>query len=417
MQSRLVTLTIPVDLDLTQIVTGFVEKACSAFGLAKRECYALTLAAEEVFAFLSHATLPDNDIQIMCKSGGYYVEMAFQLKSGMLPLEAFNLTRGAVPDDMEGAAQLGLILAARTVDRLYVDRIGEDTFLLRFVMEKRYPSVKQEAPLELSGRFHVRDADPTMLKELSARIRHSYGNSVNSFLTVPGKLIDMVASGDYDALALINERGQVGGGMVFRRNRQMSEAYGPFVFLQEAGLSQMLVEGMLEKLGRTKDALCLVIMEPTLQTPLEYFEPLQGGAVYRQLAEDDGARVFVHPCFKDLVKKFYTDLALPRMIQDMTYTGEELVQCSAIATAIDRQSKRGTLTLLWAGQNLEENLRAHVDLLQSQNIGDIRFRMELGSAEEAMMAPMVMSAGFEPSMILPWAGQGDVVIFSYRGRK
>lgn len=417
MQSKSVALSIPVDLDLTQIVTGFVEKACSAFGLGKRECNALTLAAEEVFAFLAHTALSKSDIQVICKSGRYYVEMAFQLKSGMLPLEAFNLTKSAVPDDLEGMEQLGLILAARTVDRLSVDRIGKDSFLLRFVMEKRYPPVEQEVPPELSGRFHVMEADSSMLKELSARIGHCYGNLANSFLNVPGKLIDMVASEDFDALVLINEKGQVGGGIVYSRNKHMSEAYGPFVFLPETVLSQMLVEGMLEKLGRSKDALCLVIMEPTLQTPFEYFEQLQGGAVYRQLAEDNGTRIFVHSCFKDFVKKFYTDLALPRMLQEVEYTGEELAPCSAIATAVDRQNKRGTLTLLWAGQNLEENLRAHVELLQGQNIEDIFFRMELGSADEAMMAPMVMSAGFEPSMILPWAGQGDVVIFGYKGRK
>ena len=417
MQSKTVTLAIPVDVDLMQIVTGFVEKAGSAFGLMKRECFAITLAAEEVFAFIAGTSTPNTEIQIVCRNGGYYVEMAFQLKSGILPVEAFNLTRSAVAADMEGTEQLGLILAARTVDRLSIDRLGKDAFILRFVMDKRYPPVEQVLLPELSGQFNVKKADMSMLKELSARILSCYGNSVDSFLTVPGKLIDMVASGDYDALVSINEKGQVGGGIVFSRNRQMSEAYGPYVFWQEPSLPQMLVEGMIEKLGRTKDTLCLVIMEPTSQIPYEYFELLQGGAVYRQLSDDNGARVFVHPCLKVFLKDFYDNLVLPRVIQEVEYMGEELAQYSAIATTIDRQNKRSEFMLLWVGQNFEENLRAHVELLQTQNIEDISFWMQLGSSDEAMMAPMLLSAGFEPWMVLPWAWHGDVAIFKHKGRK
>jgi hypothetical protein len=417
MQCRRATLSIPADVNLTQVVTGFVEKAGNAFGLMKRECLAITLAAEEVFAFIAGTGTSNNEIQIVCRNGGYYVEMSFQLKSCILPVDAFNLTKSGVTGDMEGAEQLGLILAARTVDRLSVDRLGRDTFILRFVMDKRYPLVEPAALPELGGRFNVQEADISSLKELSARILSCYGNAVDSFLTVPGKLIDMAASGDYDALVSINKKGQVGGGIVFSRNRQMSEAYGPYVFGKEDGLPQMLVEGMIEKLGRAKDTLCLVIMKPTPQTPSEYFEPLQGSAVYRQLSDDNGARIFTHSCFKVFLQDFYENLVLPRVIQDVEYTGEELAQYSALATAIDRQSKRSELTLLWAGQNLEENLRAHVELLQTQNIEDISLLMQLGSSDEVMMAPMVLSAGFEPWMVLPWARQGDVAIFKYKGRK
>jgi hypothetical protein len=32
------------------------------------------------------------------------------------------------------------------------------------------------------------------------------------------------------------------------------------------------------------------------------------------------------------------------------------------------------------------------------------------------MAPQVLAAGFEPVMVLPWARQGDVAVFRYRGR-
>lgn len=197
----------------------------------------------------------------------------------------------------------------------------------------------------------------------------------------------------------------------------MAEAYGPFVFGKEDSHPKMLVEGMIEKLGRTKDTLCLVIMEPTSQIPYEYFDLLQDGAVYRQLSDDNGARIFVHPCIKVFLDDFYNNLALPRVIQDVEYMGEELLQYSAIATAVDRQSKKSLLTLLWVGQNLEENLRAHVKLLQNQNIEDIRFWMQLGSSDEAMMAPLLLAAGFEPWMVLPWARQGDVAIFKYKGRK
>jgi hypothetical protein len=416
MQKKPLTLTVSIDIGLLPVVTGFVEKSAGAFGLGKREAMALTLAAEEVFAFIAGAGTSDNEIQIICHNGGYYVELALRLKSGLIPIDAFNLTKRPVTANLEGVEQLGLILASRAVDRLIIDRCGKDDFVLRFMVDKRYPAVEPAALPGPSGRFRVLEADSAALAELAARIRSEFGESAARFLTFPGKLIDMIASGDYEALTALNEKGAVGGGIVFSKNRQMAEAWGPYVFGAEERLPRMLVEKTLEKLGRARDALCLVIMTPPLQTPLDYFERLPGGAVYRQLAEDDGARVYAHPCFKTFLQDFYENLALPRIIQDVAYMGEELEPHSAIATAIDRQSKSSELTLLWAGQNLEDNLRAHVQLLQTQNVATISFRMKLGCAEEVGMAPMVLAAGFEPVTVLPWASQGDVVVFKHQGR-
>jgi hypothetical protein len=411
------TLTIPVDIGLLAIATGFVEKSAGAFGLGKREAMALTLAAEEVFAFIAGAGISDNEIQIICRNGGYYVELALRLKSGLIPVDAFNLTRSPAAVNPEGLEQLGLILASRAVDRLAVDRCGKEYFNLRFMVDKHYPSVEPAILPEPSGRFRVLEADGAMLAEFAARLRSGSGESAPAFLMLPGKLIDMVASGDYEVLTALNEKGAVGGGIVFSKSRQMTEAWGPYVFSAEERLPRMLVEKTLEKLGRAQETLCLVIMAPPPQTPLDYFERLPGGAVYRQLAEDDGARVYAHPCFKTFLQDFYENLALPRIIQDVAYMGEELEPHSALATAIDRQSASGELTLLWAGKNLEENLRAHVKLLQTQKVVTINFRMQLSCVAEVVMAPMVMAAGFEPVTVLPWAGQGDVAVFKYQGRK
>jgi hypothetical protein len=416
LQRKPVTLSIPFDVAMIPVVTGFVENSGGAFGLGKRECLSLTLAAEEVFAFIAATGDPDREIQIICHNYGYYVEMAFQLKSGILPLETFNLTLNPTVDKAEDVDRLGLILASRTVDRLAVDRVGKDTFILRFIMDKRYPVPEPVILPEPNGRFQVREADYATISELSMRILSGYADSAVSFLKIPGKLLDMVKSGDYEALVALNEKGQVGGGVVFGKNLQMSEAYGPFVFTGDDRIPQMLAEMMIEKLGRTKDTVCLTIMAPTPQTPLDYFERLPGGAVYRQLLEDDGARVFAHPLIKSFLNGFYQDLALPRMIQDVAHMGEELAQHSAIAAAIDRQGRKSELTLLSAGQNLEENLRAHLKLLQTQEIGEISYWMRLGAAEEVIMAPQVLAAGFEPVMVLPWARQGDVAVFRYRGR-
>ena len=416
MLNRSVTLTVSVDAGLTQVVTCFVEKSSVAFGFSQEECPKLTLAAEEVFTFLASTAPTKDEIQILCRGRGYCVELEFHLKRGMLPLEAFNLTRKATVDDAEHGGQLGLILAARIVDRLFVDRVGNDSFALRFVVEKRYPPAENRPLPELGGAFHVVDSDPSTLKELSARIVACHNGSVEPFLTVPGKLIDMVASGDFEALVLGNEKGQAGGGIVFSRGRHICEAYGPFVFVEEPSLPQALVEGMLEALGRADDALAVVIMEPAPLTPVGYFEKLAGGALYRQLSDDNGARVFVHPSLKVFLENFYEELTLPRILQEAEYQGEQLPLNSAIATTIDRPKKRAELRLLWTGQNFEDNLRAHVRLLIGQDVHDIRFRMELDSSDEAMMAPMLLSAGFSPWMVLPWDGRGDVAIFRHGER-
>ena len=127
--------------------------------------------------------------------------------------------------------------------------------------------------------------------------------------------------------------------------------------------------------------------------------------------------VFTDKALRKFLSDFYMRLALPRILQDIKYMGEELADNSAIATSIDRQKRRASLNLLWPGKNFAENLNMHLELLAKQDIGDIRFSSELESPEEAILTPVLLAAGFTPSMVLPWGGRkGDIAIFRHEGK-
>ncbi len=65
------------DITLLQLATSFVEQAALCMGLGRAEALALTLATEEIFSYLCKVSPPDQDLEIRCVKGGYYVRTDF----------------------------------------------------------------------------------------------------------------------------------------------------------------------------------------------------------------------------------------------------------------------------------------------------------------------------------------------------
>lgn len=414
-----IELAVPLQAGLLPVVTGCVEQSAQAFGLRREEAMALTLAVEEVYTFLAAKAATDQVLRITCRPGGYYAEVVCRFASRALPVRALNITAAVSSDDEKSLEEMGFLLAARTVDRLGIDTEG-DTMAIRFVKEKTYPPAADDAPggFPAKGAFRAYDGEPELFKQFARRVVAAYGDQAPPFFRFPGKVVDMASGGEYGAVVLADENRNVGGGIFWRGGAKMAEAYGPYVFCDRPGIARDIVEACLRKFARS-GAVCLVIPAATPEAPREYFEslgrlnPAAGGeALYRQLEEDNGSVTFVHPGLAPFVRDTYDRLCLPRQIAEVEYQGEARSPHSAFAARMERAAKQATLSSLWVGEDAAANLGEHVRILRREGIADIYFRLDGGVAEQAMLGPALLEAGFVPRLILPWGGRGDVILFA-----
>ena len=411
-----VEIKVPFRSQLIPLVVSCVEQSAQAFGLKRGESLPLALATEEVFAFLVAQAEEKETMSLTCRFGGYYVEAIFKFASRALPMRALNITASVMAEDERSLEDMGLLLAARSVDYLHFSTDEEGNMTLRFIKEKGYPEIgsgQNYSNLLADTSFQLVDGQPELLKQFAGRVVEAYGKAAPSFFQYPGKLVDMVASGEYGITLLVDGKGNIGGGMLWKLGNKMVEAYGPYLFLPQPALARNLIEGCLGKIARTK-AVCLIIRQATPQTPGEYFESLGDKALYRQLGEDNGAVSFTHPSLTSFLEHSYQELFLPREIQEIEYQGERIASYSAFAARIDRDASRVVLSTLGVGADAAENLLEHVRVLREEGITNLFFELDTGVPEQAILGSALLTAGFVPSLILPWGGRGDLIIFEHK---
>jgi hypothetical protein len=205
------------------------------------------------------------------------------------------------------------------------------------------------------------------------------------------------------------------------------EFYGPYVFDQPRGseMSEVLTDYCIGAIART-EATGLITRYPTDDLPTEYFEPLgslslgqrdgngmKTVAYYRDLGEDPGLSVWTDPTLQPFLKEQYQRLVLPREVRAVTDQGESASPFCVISAEFDRAAGRATLRPIWWGRNAEDTLAAYVQTLLGEEIPNIFFEMDLGRSWNCHFTPALLKNGFEPRLLLPYAGKGDLVIFQY----
>lgn len=426
---KAVEVRMPLHAEMLPVAVGCAEQTAQAFGFGKEEQLCLSLAVEEVFAFLT-AKGNENEMRLTFRHGGYYIEAACIFPRRSLPTKVFNMTARLALEDENSLAEMGLLLAARTVDYFKIVMEKDGGMGIYLTLEKRYPqAVREAAPALPRSGFRLSKPGREEIKQFARQVTNAYKASAPAFCQFPGKLVDMVSSEEYDAVLAMDDKGNIGGGFLWRYNGKMAECYGPYVFTVQDKLAAVLVEGAIEKLART-GVLCMVIRQPTEQVPAGYFEPLGEfcsvapdgtllchSALYRQVEEDNGMTVFAHPQIETFIRERYHFLALPRQLRTTVYEGEVRLSDSAISTKLDRRQTTATLSILVAGDDLRDNLAMHVAALRSEGIKNIFFELDLGKSEEMQLAPAILAAGFTPQLILPWSGCGDVAVFLHAGEE
>ncbi len=430
---RGVFLSTDVDKVFLPLVTAFVENGALCYGLGKEEALDLTLAAEEVFMHLCRvAAATMEPVEIRCSSGGYYVKAVFSFRTEAFDMKAFNLTATASIEDDPELEAMGLMLASRVVDRFQLSSEKGERLRLTLIKEKSYPRHEEEsrtAPRPIA-RFSLRPPKPEEMKFISHLARGWYDSRVLwDFFLYPGKLVDMIGAGEYHALAAVGPAGEIGGAILWHWvGQDMVECHGPYIFNQgpESGIAEALMEGCLGAIART-NAVGLINRRPTPELPREDFEllgsltiaspdgssmPLQSW--FRMIREDTGCTVWVHPELQEFLHREYQRLVLPREIRLVENTGESMPRHSVLFAEFDRFQECVTLRPMWPGSDAEENTVQHVKLLRQEGILNILFAIDLGQAWHADFFPGLLRRGFDPRFVLPYAGEGDVIVFQHR---
>lgn len=428
-RSKAVSMTLPADAGFLPLATTFVEKAGTGLGLGRNEALALTLATEELFSYLCGLAAPDREVEIHCTGGGYYVRADFRFPVEDFNMQAFNLTATVSFDDEASLMEMGLLIAARSVDRFQVAEGGEGV-QLTLVKEKVYPEAEGDGlpPVPPLETFSVR---PPAAEELKLLVRLVTGRYPSHLMPpafrYPGKVVDMVESGDYRAAAALGPGGEIGGGILWHwTGAKTVECFGPYLFDQPPGsrMAAELLEACLGAIARTH-AVGLISRLPTEHLPADWFEPLgtvtlprEAGAPplalearFRQMQEDPGATAWCHPELEAFLRDEYRRLVLPRDLRTVTDLGEGKPDSSVLSAEVDRGRGVVTLRPIRTGRDAGENLANHLRLFEREPGMSLFFEMDTALPWQADFTPALLAQGFAPRMVLPYAGTGDLVLF------
>lgn len=416
-----------------RLVTSFAEESGKAFGLNTADALKLTLACEEIFAYLCRAGRTDETITLEATNGGYYVQVKFSSKARDFNPRAFNLTSSVSFEDTASLEEMGLLIASRAVERFYIAEEPQQGFGLVLIKEKSYPDLTDLKVPEIKPikNVTIKTPEADTLKLFVRLIATHYPSHLYppAFL-IPGKVVDMVASGEYGAKVAVDEKGQIGGGILWRWvGLKTVESFGPYLFNQPKGpeISEALTDACLGEIAKT-EAIGLISRYSTPELPKGYFESLgsidlfqlDGSAMpwpiyYRQLHEDLGCQVWAHPVLEDFLRAEYRRLFFAREIRSTRYGGEQRPAYSVFAPQFDRTNRQITLRAIWDGADASENLSQHLKVLKAETLPNIFFEVDLGHAWQANLSPILIDSGFRPRLILPYGGECDVVVFQYQG--
>jgi len=405
---RAITLELPPDVRYLPTVMSAAETAAGICGLDKDKALRLRLAAEEFFSYLCRVVAPGNTIAVSAGGGRYYARLGFRFKAAQIDLRALNFTAVFSPGDDCAGMEQGLFLASRTTDRFRLEHQKPDLFLLTAEVDKTYPEASEAPPeFSYSPPFRAASADPGLLA-LAAMIAAKHyppWHCPKSFF-YPGRFLDMLADGYYDARVALDAASRPAGLICWHPLGERGIAFnGPYVFAasDRARIARLLTEAFLEGVARSK-AICALSERPTEDLPPEYFDLLgtldhcESGRVtakpayYRLLAEDTGAAVFAHPDMEAFLREQYERLAFFRDILPATSAGEAVPEHSVLSTTTDQNRGLAGLWPLYPGRDMAANLGEHAAVLIKRSLPTILVHLDLSLAWQAAMAPDLIQA-------------------------
>ncbi len=431
---RSIELTLPLSYDMLPIITHVTEQTGIAFGLSLNDIKRSVLACEDMYTYLSSHSDGNSDLTLKIKECGYYVKISFIFNPIPIPLQVLNITALSDPGDPRCLAQMEIFIVAHVVDRFILDQDTSDETVVHLIIEKQYPLAYDSNLNALPESFPFLSCTTGTheeIKQAAIRVIQTYGSQVPDFFRYPGKILDIIASGEMEVAIYSDGKGNVAGCVFWAKGEHLIEVYGPYVFVPGHHAGEELTRFLLESVGRT-GLKSLIIRHPTPGVPELWFEKLppigwnsntngSGDSfnsptpLYRQLEEDTGATVVVHPEFAQAVSEWYDQLNLPRFIISSIPAGEAPDEFTVFSVRIDNNRKTTSLSMRSVGTDVEIILAAHINHLSEQGISRITYEMDLSNEMEVFLVSSLLKSGFSPSYIIPWGGSGDILVFSKMG--
>ena len=426
------SLEIPAETAFACPVAGLANVLAERTGFGQRERYRFQLTVEEFCLCLAELAEGSQPLAVDFTGRRHQLQASFVFRASTLSLGALNITsRASAVATAASAAEVGLLLAGKAADRIRLKHQGSDRFLLEAEVDRAYPEASPvRIPEEWRPPFVIRsDSDAAQLAQAAALAISAYPPwQCPSCFRTPAKFPDMVAEGRIACVLACDAKGQTAGLMAWSPCSEQGLYFsGPFVFTPPdttAGVARLLVDGFLSAVAREPYSIVLSFRatEDLPQASFETLGALQSfvdgrvlshPVVFRHLREDNGLAVWCAPQLEDFLRQTYDRLALPRDILPVEAPSVRPRRESLLGATYDRVRNFAELEPFLDGEDLAENLAAHVAAFRRRGIGSILYSMDLAVPWEAALAGDLLQAGFVPMAVLPQGGQADKVIWQY----
>ena len=144
-----VSLSTFTDTRFLPLVLSVVENGCRALGAGKTESLRLVLSSEEIFSHLAAVLPKKTPLQLGISTGIYYDQVEMSVPAGDIDLQALNLTASVSPEREDDLEEMGLLIAARSVDHLRILKNEKGGITFRIIKERAYPEAEVMPDLKM----------------------------------------------------------------------------------------------------------------------------------------------------------------------------------------------------------------------------------------------------------------------------
>jgi len=423
---------IPFSAPFLPLAMEFVDKGAGGFGYNDHETAGLVLAVEELFSFYMRQAAVDSSVEIELEDQGYRLALALSFRTANPDMRAFNLTWRVSHDSEESLDMLGPMIAARSVTSMRLDFGSDERVAIRMTRDRDYSaaSVVPLPPPDVVKVVRIADPGRDDLHHFAAMAVSSGSPFVPAFLARPDMAADMLAAGHLNAVLALSGDWIVGGVLWRPLTDTCLELYGPYLFTADPddAILAMLMDEAVGRISRSRSR-GLVRRQGPLAGHERFFDFLgelkmtginanaaDSVYYYRQLREESGGVVYCSGPLAAFLGDQYDRLCLPRQLRESNGNSVRLRDASVLAVELEYPRSLAIIRPLCAGKDMAANLAAHFDLLQSEGIENFIVEINTGRGEDTAYAAALEETGFAPRLLIPDAGQGDLVVYDYSGR-
>jgi hypothetical protein len=423
---------IPFGVPFLPLAMEFVDKGAHGFGYGDRETSGLVLAIEELFSFYSRQAAVGSSVEIELEDQGYRLALSISFRTANPDMRAFNLTWRVSHDSEESLDMLGPMIAARSVSSLRLNFGAEEKVVIRMTRDRDYPPAITVPfpPPGTAKAIRLADPSPVDLRHFASMVVTSGSSFVPSFLDRPGMAADMLNAGHLNAILALGGDWIVGGVLWRPLTDTCIELYGPYLFSDDPDDSTltMLMDEAVSRISRSRSR-GLMRRQGPLKGYERFFDFLgelemtgiSGNAghatyYYRQLKEESGGVVYCSGPLAAFLDDHYERLCLPRQVRQSAGDTARLRDASVLAVELEYPRSLAIIRPLCAGKDMTANLAGHLDLLASEGIANFIVELNTGLGEDTAFADALAETGFVPRLLIPDAGQGDLVIYDHSAR-